>query len=106
VVDKARDATFRGINDHILVERHQVVTLCTSVSGIQHGEPVRTYLVILIVFIHSAIALIFCDDFTGVLNNYLVRIKASIAPYPVTTVSSFDDFDPDSVFVATFATFL
>lgn len=65
-----------------------------------------THLVVLVVFIHATIALIFSDDFTSVLDDDLVRIKASIASYTITSIRSLDDFNADSVLSATFAALL
>jgi hypothetical protein len=106
VVDESRNATFGCIDDHVLIERHQVVALAGESARIVNRTRFKTYIIVLVIFVHAAITLIFSDDFTSVLDNDLVRIKASIASNTVTSINSLNDFNTDSVFSTTFSSLL
>jgi hypothetical protein len=64
------------------------------------------YLIIFVVLIHASITLLFGDDFPRILYNNLMSLKAPIAAYTIASVSSLDDFYPDSIFSALAPTFL
>lgn len=60
-----------------------------------------TNLVVFVDLIHTAITLLFSDDFACVLHNDLMRLKAAIATNSISTIRGLDDLDTDAV-LATF----
>ena len=65
-----------------------------------------THLVVLVVFIHSSIAFVFCDNFSSIFDDDLVGFKATVASNAVTTIRSLDNLYADSILSTTLATFL
>jgi hypothetical protein len=106
VINEARDAALGGINNHILVKRHEVIALEVIVSPDCKLALDKTHIIVLVVLIHPAIALIFGDNFTGVLNNDLMSGERAIAANTVATIFCLNYFNSNSVFATTSTTFL
>ena len=66
----------------------------------------KSYLIVLVVLIHTAIAFIFRNNLTSVLNDYLMRVEAAIATNSIPTIRSLDHFDTNSVLATSPAAFL
>jgi len=65
-----------------------------------------TYIIVLIVFIHAAITLVFCYNFASVLDNDLLGIKAAITSHTIPAISGLDYFNANSIFTPCFPAFL
>lgn len=50
-----------------------------------------TYLIALILLVHSALTFSLCDDLTGVFHDDLVRLEASVASNSITAICGLDD---------------
>lgn len=66
----------------------------------------KTYIIVFVIFIHTSIALFLSDNLTGILNDDLVCLKATIATDTVTTIRSLNHFNPNSILATTSPTFL
>ena len=66
----------------------------------------ETHLIILIILIHTTVTLVFSDDLACILDDDLVGFKAAIASNTISSISSLDDFNADSVLSASFASLL
>jgi len=102
MVDKASNRATSRVDDHVLVEEHEIEALRRwSASSAQRNHlELRTYLIILVDIVHPRIGLFLCDDLASVLDDDLIWFESAVASHPVPSVDCFDDLDPDIVFAA------
>ena len=61
------------------------------------------YIIIFIILIHASVTFIFGDNLPCILNDNLVCVEAAITSNSITTISCFDNFNANLIFVATFS---
>jgi hypothetical protein len=69
-------------------------------------QTLKTYLVVLVIFIHPSVTFILGDNLSSVLNNDLMRIEAAIRSNTITTILGLDNLDSNSVLAARFPSLL
>ena len=97
MIHKTRDAASSSIDYHVLIKRHQVITLsllATTSSICTHEVPFfLSYLVILVYLIHTAVTFFFRDDLTSIFHDDLVWFEAAVGADAIATVRSLDDLN-------------
>ncbi len=102
MVDETRDGPACSIDDHVLIEIHEIVALL-RVSLTLHQAPKRgTNIVLLVDGVHPLIALLLRDNLPGIFGDDLVRLEGAVASDAIPAVGSLDDFDPDIILAAGF----
>ena len=101
MIDEARDGPASGVDDHVLIEAHEVVALSRLVSLTLHDRSITvtpaTNLVVLVLLVHSSIALLLGDDLARVLENDLMRLERAVAAHTIPTVCRLDHIDANVV---------
>jgi hypothetical protein len=77
-----------------------------AISKCLKGRENVTYIIVLIIFVHPSITLVFGDNFSSVFHNDLVGLKTAIASDTIATILSFDDLNANSVLSTTLAALL
>lgn len=98
MIHKARNGASRGVNNHVLIEVHEVVALRVCVNHYQTKGVRTTNLVVLVGRPHPPLTLNLRDDLACVFDNDLVGLEGAVATDAISAIRSLDDLHADVVF--------
>ncbi len=103
MIDEASYRSSGSVQNHVLVEVHEIVALyMISVYGKIANI---THLSILVSFVHSIITLILRYYLACILHDNLVGFECTIASHSVSTIDSLDNLDANVILAPCFSSF-
>jgi hypothetical protein len=99
VIDEARNGSSSGVDDHLIVEAHEVVTL-PSISQRNKDMHRATHFVFLIDLLHASLTFGLRDDLSSVFHDDLMRPESSHSPYTVASILGIQYFHTVVIAVA------